>query len=64
MRAATVIRGIEEAAALSVADAALRNPSTGLTVSQQVPIGGQSSVEFDIRMEPNSVVLLEFGGAG
>jgi hypothetical protein len=36
-------------------------PATGLTVSQSVSIAGKTSLEFDIRMEPNSVALFEFG---
>ncbi len=55
------INAFEHAAALPVARAALAGEKTGLTVSQEVSIAGQKSLSFDIQMEPNSVVLLEFG---
>lgn len=56
------LTAIEDAVGLPIAQAALDNPATGFTVSQSVSIAGKKDLTFDIRMEPNSVVLLEFGG--
>ncbi|MGB0661518.1 MAG: GH39 family glycosyl hydrolase [Mangrovicoccus sp.] len=55
------LNGIEASVGLPTARAALEDPATGFAVAQSKSVAGQKSLNFDLQMPPNSVVLIEFG---